>query len=169
MTENEIKEMLNGIINNDEKWECRKEIGYDQIDELYIYSEWKPYKLGDEIRSDYEYRKVEKYIVFFNMNINLEIGLKSKHSNLKSFEFEGTKEECEQWVKDHSKTWLEEYIKNETLVMNSERDIAKKSIQAVCKKILEEFENKLPLYIDTGRNYLLKDIKSIIKDLGVEV
>lgn len=60
MTEEQIKEMLNGIINNGEKWEGRKKTGYDPIDELYTYTEWQPYKLGDEIHDDYEYRKVEK-------------------------------------------------------------------------------------------------------------
>lgn len=53
MTEEQIKEMLNGIINNGEKWEYR----WCTADG---WSNWKDYKLGYEIFDNYEYRKVEK-------------------------------------------------------------------------------------------------------------
>lgn len=59
MTDEHIKEMLNGIINNDEKWE------YTHIDRNGDYTPWKPYKLGDEIHDDWEYRKVETWYVLY--------------------------------------------------------------------------------------------------------
>lgn len=57
MTDKQIKEMLNGIINNGEEWECRPIEIEDYVD--ISSDDWQPYKLGDEIHADWKYRKVE--------------------------------------------------------------------------------------------------------------
>ena len=67
---------------------------------------WRPYKLGDEIHNEYEYRRVEKQCVTTQREI-FELDL------LKSYEtsiFIGSKENYEQYFKEEytKKTWLEE-------------------------------------------------------------
>lgn len=64
MTEEQIKEMLNGIINNGEEWEGRPKYANDcdhWCSLCYISGKclWQPYKLGDEIHDNWEYRKKE--------------------------------------------------------------------------------------------------------------
>lgn len=60
MTENEIKIMLNGIINNNEVWEYRcsskNECSTCMIGKCTIKN-WKPYRLGYAINPNFEYRK----------------------------------------------------------------------------------------------------------------
>lgn len=65
MTEEKIKEMLNGIINNGEKWEYR----WCTADG---WSNWKEYKLGYEIYDGYEYRKVEKNKTWLEESMELQ-------------------------------------------------------------------------------------------------
>lgn len=150
------REMIADIVNNGAEYEC-------SFKGVYTHS-WVPYKLGDKIYHEYwEYRKVEKYIVFYNMNMELEIGLKSKHPNLKNFEFEGSKEECEKWVEEHTKkTWLKETFPIDTLCADVNFDNKKSRLGATetCKKILEMYEKM---------NEPSGFIKSLIEDLGVKV
>lgn len=54
MTEDKIKEMLKDIVDNDTEYE------FTYKDYNGDYVPWIPFKLGYEIRDDYEYRKVEK-------------------------------------------------------------------------------------------------------------
>lgn len=65
MTEENIKEMLNGIINNGEKWECRclKQECCSDCDYSCVKNKiWQSYKLGNAIHDDWEYRKVETWL-----------------------------------------------------------------------------------------------------------
>lgn len=169
MTENEIKEMLLDIINNGAEYECRFE--GDRGDPPFNNKEWIPYNLGEEIHIDWGYRKVEKWYVFDYEDNDYRI-FKDNDDCAVPCVFEGTREECEKWVEVHTKSWLEEYIKNEPLVMNSERGIAKKSIQAVCKKIMEEVSKNSTVIEREGiENWYIaeRDISEIIKGLGVDL
>lgn len=64
MTETKMGEMIADIINNDARYEvkkCNRECNVSD-DDLYCdcgNKKWVPYKLGDEIHLDWEYRKVE--------------------------------------------------------------------------------------------------------------
>lgn len=123
MTDEQIKEMLNGIINNGEKWECRPIEIEDYVD--ISSDDWQPYKLGDEIHADWEYRKV--------------------------------------------KTWLEEKLSFYDQDCESEyneggKDGYKAGATEVCKKILEEADNRFNH--NTSVYSILEDI---IKDLGIEL
>lgn len=168
MTEEHIKEMLNGIINNGEKWECRAlphcGICFEEHCQTLCAHKWQPYKLGDEIHADWEYRKVETWCVF---KCKDNIYLRGKKEILENDHieliFEGTKEECEKWIEEHTKkSWLEEYMKS-TCSNKFERDNTKIDITEVCKKILEEADKEVGL---CSASYYLK---LIIKDLGIEL
>ena len=104
MTENEIKEMLNDIINNGAEYECRFIAGLNP-------HTWKPYKLGEGINEFYEYRKVEKWYVFCYGN-NDYIIIKDVTSCGKPCVFEGTKKECEKWVEEHTAEEIAEVIQD---------------------------------------------------------
>lgn len=70
MTEEQIKEMYLGIINNGEKWERKANYSDD--------CEWQLYKLGEGIHEDWEYRKVEK-------KTWLEEQIEKEHSEFDSY------------------------------------------------------------------------------------
>lgn len=144
-------------------------------------TEWKPYKLGEEIHSDWEYRKIEQWYVYsYKENTKkytmLNIAYQVGDLNIIEIPFVGTKEECEKWIEEHTKkTWLESYlykVKSRSLYGG---DNFKEGIEAVCKKILEEVNrNKQNIEIDTYMHYyedviLVDRIVSIIKKLGIEV
>ena len=139
MTEEQKKEMLNGIINNGEKWECRKVVttvafGVD------LHSDWLPYKLGDEIHSNWEYRKVEKWYVVKETNQTFTICSYEKAKQYNSIHFEGSKEECEKWVEEYKKTWLEETYGDEAWITDDidGNEIRISAIEDFSKKLLEE-------------------------------
>lgn len=56
MTENKIKKMLSIMVLN------MSVSLMGQVQNFFPakYYEWRPYKLGEEIREDFDYRKVEK-------------------------------------------------------------------------------------------------------------
>lgn len=182
MTDEQIKKMLNGIINNDEKWE------YTHIDRNGDYTPWKPYKLGNEIHDNWEYRKVEKWYVEStdrDKEGHIIFSVVSHQPLLDSnIYFEGTKEECEKWIKEHTqKTWLEEYLEN-YFTDHTEYSLSRKGdllggirigATEVCKKILEEVDKNV--VFKNFENYehgkalciTLDKLEGIIKDLGVKV
>lgn len=155
MTENEIKEMLNDIINNGAEYECRFIAGLNP-------HTWKPYKLGEGINEFYEYRKVEKWYVFCYGN-NDYIIIKDVTSCGKPCVFEGTKKECEKWVEEHTKTWLEDYIDRNygNYIDRNYGNSIRLGAKIICEKILEELKDEkyLPTY---------EGIFNLIKDLGIE-
>lgn len=118
MTDEQIKEMLNGIINNGEKWECRECNELDTRTDLNKHKfEWQPYKIGEGIHEDWEYRKVE--------------------------------------------TWLEEYLYS-NYGENAQYYI-RIGAKEVCKKILEEMENRALSSVSATT------LRNIFKDLGIEL
>lgn len=85
MKEEQIKEMLNGIINNDEKWECRHSVQVNKSIDFpeYEWSNWQTYKLGEEIHEDWEYRKVEKKTWLEEyLNINCDDKIEAHNSKI---------------------------------------------------------------------------------------
>lgn len=86
MTEDKIKEILQGLING-EDWE------YQDV----VSSSWMPVKLGDQIKNNCEYRKASKYYVYFIKNYIITQELYRMPS-----EFSGTKTQCEQYVSSRS-------------------------------------------------------------------
>lgn len=171
MIEEQIKEMLNGIINNGEKWEGRPKYANvcDQKCSLCHISGkclWQPYKLGDEIHADWEYRKVETWCVFkCKDNIYLRGKKEILENDRIELIFEGTKEECESYIKEHTKkSWLEEYIKLTVTKRHRKNDVVI-DITEVCKKILEEVKKSNNIL----GSIVYKDVEDIIKDLGIEL
>lgn len=179
MTEEQKKEMLNGIINNGEKWEgrCTKKLfcfnNYNTPCE--DNHKWQPYKLGDEIHDDWEYRKVETWYVFKNVNFQYETLKNKVGRNIDKLVFEGTKEECEKWIEEHTKkTWLEETFPLGLIVgdLHMEGEKERKGATEVCKKILEEVKCKIAEKRKLGFTFVnidAKELKEIIKELGIEV
>lgn len=159
MTEEQIKEMLNGIINNGEKWEYR----WCTADG---WSNWKDYKLGYEIFDDYEYRKVETWYVYGEMGLEPFISKEDRNSGTKLFK--GTKEDCEKWIEEHTNTWLEKEIAKSRYVKGGDIRIIS---TVVCRKILGEIAKKQSVPYATCEPIELTydEIKQIIKDLGIEL
>lgn len=177
MTSIEIKVMLKDIIDNDVQYECRPNTIL--LSNPPQFPEWEEYRLGDEIHSDWEYRKVEKWYVYLESDGSYVTSNEHRIGDtiFDKVVFEDSKEACEKWVEENTKkTWLEDAIESQLShpfapsCSNSEikKVCFKNGAEEVCKKILDELGVKLPFYIDTGRNCLLKDIAEIIKDLGVE-
>lgn len=170
MTEEQKKEMLNGIINNGEKWECRQKTGYDPIDELYTYTEWQPYKLGDDIHNDYEYRKIKTWFVYDYVN---NFKLTSEFDTTLNAWHKGTKEECEKWIEEHTKkTWLEENCLKFSNDKSLRPYVYCVGAEEVCKEILKKVKCKIAEKQKLGftfSNIDSEELKEIIKELGVEV
>lgn len=166
MTDSEIKEMLKDIIDNGAEYEFR----WLRTDG---WSDWKPYRLGEEILyndSRYEYRKIEKWYVYLQSDGSYiflrELGKKTIFDKIM---FEGTKEECEKWIKEHTKSWLEiviaQKIDEESVHFIS---AYKLGVKDICQKILEEVKIKnIYLSIESKINYFA--LEDIIKDLGVNL
>lgn len=174
MTDEEIKEMLNGIINNGEKWECRPVIkannAFDLEEKQNRYNfKYEPYKLGEEIHKDWEYRKVEVWCVFQwyksgNYHLQRTEILNDNYDYI--IMFEGTKEECEKWIEYHTnKTWLDE--RKSCLSVSFSKEVINgysAGVTEVCKKVLEDIRTH------EGIEQLTKFyIAEIIKDLGVDL
>lgn len=171
MTENEIKEMYKSLANGDD-WECKCN-GYNNCTHCEVGfcpdENWRPYKLGEAIHENFEYRKIEKWCVTTQKEI-FELDL------LKSYEtpiFVGSKKECEKWIKGYmNKTWLEEKLnemrKSSTEYTCTELDMyelgCENGIIEACKKILEEVDKNESHYY-----FSYFDVRDIINDLGVEV
>lgn len=176
MTENEIKAMLKDIIDNGAEYE------YTYLDRNGDYRPYQKYKLGNEIFSNYEYRKVEMWCVF-DFGDNDYRTFKDDTNCAVPCVFEGTKEECEKWIEEHTKTWLKKTLnekrKSSTKYTHTELDMYElgfeNGIIEVCQKILEEVYNYSypthdpindedgPLVVELG------DLREIIEKLGVEL
>lgn len=170
MTEEQIKEMLNGIINNGEKWECIPP--FKQEPRGMSAHCWQPYKLGDEIHNDYEYRKIKTWFVYGHVN---NFKLTSEFDTTLNIWHKGSKEECEKWIEENTKkkTWLEEYLIQNLLNKNSiAYEETRYGITNVCKKILEKVRGKIAEKQKLGfsfSNIDSEELKEIIKELGVEL
>lgn len=169
MIEKEIKEMLKDIIDNGAEYVFR----WLRTDG---WSDWKPYKLGEEILcndSRYEYRKVEKWCVVKETNQTFTICPYEKAKQYNPIHFEGSKEQCEEWVEEHAKkTWFEKILKEKrkssTVYTRTELDMyelgCEDGIVEVCKKILKEVREC------EGIEQMTKFyIGEIVQNLGVEV
>ena len=164
MKEKEIKEMLGGIINNNEKWECRpiKKAGYINITGY----KWRPFILGDKINDNWEYRKCELFHVYRHKKDGyitaqtLDVGylfncIPSERDEHPIYYFEGTEEECNQWIKNHTKkSWIDEHYPT--------NKVMRSCITSTCKKILVEASK-------SGCKDTVSFIKEIIENLGVQL
>lgn len=162
MTENEIKEMLKDIIDNGAEYE------YTCKDSNGDYCLYRKYKLGMEIYSYYEFRKVEKWYVIHEGKTEdgdivycRQSTFEKYYASLnKEIFFKGTEEECKKWIEEHTKkTWLEKEIHRLAIAEDDIRVVA----YSVCKKILEEMENRDLSYVSATT------LRNIFKDLGVEL
>lgn len=92
MTNEEIKEMYKSLANGDD-WEYkRKDFGFIK---------WLPYKLGEEIYPDCEYRKAPIWYVY-KCAVPFEFGCTTvcpKKEN--DIVFKGKKSDCDKWIEDH--------------------------------------------------------------------
>lgn len=180
MTESEIKLMLKDIIDNNAEYECKPNFDCDvncKRCRYEWYCNWRPYKLGDEIHPGWEYRKVEKWYIYKSITEAngftkgndgfwyCSVRYKDEHTI-----FSGSEEECEKWIKEHTKkTWLEER-KSCLSVSLDKRTIAincyEAGVKEVCKKILEEVGN----YCECTDELVGKEeLFNIIKNLGIEL
>ena len=101
MTENQIKNMLSDIINNGAEYECRHlcgECDYKRknCDDTCTMTDrlWNKYHLGEEVRSDYEYRKVIKYVVIMFHNRYLMYDKSIVGNDMKIYFESKSKEKC---------------------------------------------------------------------------
>lgn len=144
MTEKAMKEMLADIINNNYQYEVKK------------HDKWVPYKLGEEINFDYDYRKVD-YCYVYAMAIGKPYII--SNSGLGNYIFKGTKEECENWVS--KQTWFEIWqrkIEQNGMFFSFKLNAAQGSSLGIvnfARKLLEE-----------TKDYQLE---LIIKELGVPI
>lgn len=168
MTENEIKEMLKDIIDNGAEYE------YTCKDSNGDYCPYRKYKLGMEIYSYCEYRKVENWYVYLESDGSY-ILLRKRRIGKTIFDkiiFEGTEEECKKWIEEHTKkTWLEE--RKSCLSVSFSKEVINgysAGVTEVCKKILE-VEHNLEVNSETTEGFVIgkNQLRDIIKDLGVEV
>lgn len=170
MTENEIKEMYKSIANGD-KWECKCN-GNNTCSQCEIGTcldeTWRPFKLGEAIHENFEYRKVEKWCVTTMKEI-IKLDL------LKSYDtpiFVGSKEDCEEWKKEHTKTWLEENYPIENFSLYSDiclNEYKRDAIEEVCQKIFEEIENRKSENTNNFYCYMHDELLKILRDLGVKL
>lgn len=179
MTDEQVKSMLKDIINNGSEYECKPNFECDtdgcDICRYKGYCDWRPYKLGDEIHPDWEYRKVEKWYVFDYEDNDYRI-FKDDIDCAVPVVFEGSKEACEKWVKEHTKKiWLEERKSCLSLLFERKAiNCYETGVKEVCKKILEEVDSYKWNYddYDMERSFdviEVSDIHKVIKDLGVEL
>ena len=121
MTEDKIKEMLKDIVNNGAEYEYRNtfcnigctllKITKDLCNKCKMCpgekSLWKPYKLGDEIKQNFTYRKVEKwYVVKVDGNKSMTIDEEIfNHHYLKNAALfcSNSKEDCVKWIEENTK------------------------------------------------------------------
>lgn len=117
-----------------------------------IVKEIKP-----KTKSRYEYRKVEKWYVVEFEDGHFQIENTKKYMDVL---FEGSKEECEKWLEEHTKkTWLEEYLYS-NYGENAQYYI-RIGAKEVCKKILEE--------LNKNGSECHQTVEHIIQNLGVEI
>lgn len=160
MRENEIRNMLSDIINNNAEYEYkRKDVGFIK---------WLPYKLGEEISDEYEYREVIKYVVV-KPDGEYSVGLKSVLSLKAKIYFESTsEEECKKWIADHSNwinenygetDWINDDVDANDIRVDAIEDFAKEFLSRVYKDAKEHNDDTLSI----------EDLESIIKKMGVEI
>lgn len=162
MTKLEIENMLLDIINNGAEYECRP-IGKCSHCVKCRLCDWRDYKLGDKIHDNFEYSKKEKWCV-----IKIEccpdyiITLKNEYNKNETYFESYQKEECEKWIKEHTKkTWFDEIFPYD----NSTNLKYRFGVRSVCKKILEEIDN-LSSYDDP--KHVKSVVESIIENLGIK-
>lgn len=174
MTEHEIKNMLSDIINNNAEYECRHLCGEcdyrrKNCDDTCMMTDrlWNPYHLGEEVRSDYEYRKVIKYVVVKHDD-GYSVGLKSVLSPKVKIYFESRSEEaCEKWINDHS-SWVEKNY-GEPYWINDDVDaneIRVDAIEEFVKEFLSRVHKDAKEYNDETLS--IEDLENIIKEMGVK-
>ena len=190
MKEKEIKEMLNDIINNNAKYEGRPKLcatnrNIVEISEKNCSScqcceslrKWTLYKLGDKINPNWVYRKVEKWYVLQDdrYDNNLLISNYKGDPVYTPVLFEGSKDECEEWVKETIKklTWFESNFNNDLSMDALNWNLGfQNGVETVCGKILEEVsKNLVKKECDGTFDWYIaeSDLRGIIKDLGIEV
>lgn len=179
MTNSDIREMISDIVNNNAEYEVKKCNRQCNVvdDGLYCcceYKKWIPYKLGDEIHSDCEYRKVEKWYVYESGDTYETRTYKTeplpkgceKYTHL----FEGTKEECDEWIKENNnKTWLDE--RKSCLSVSFSKEVINgysAGATEICKKILEK-ANGMNKQLDRYHKINIIELESIIKELGIYI
>lgn len=165
MTEHEIKNMFSDIINNGAEYKCRP-IGDDSSWPPKCY-EWQLYKLGEEIRSDYEYRKVIKYVVV-KRDDEYSVGLKSVLSPKVKIYFESiSEEECKKWIDDHA-SWIEKNY-GEPYWINDDVDANEIRVDAI-EEFVKEFLSRVYKDAKDHNDDLLsiEDLENIIKEMGVK-
>lgn len=199
MNKTEIEKMLLDIINNHAKYKCKptwytewKEYHLgDEIRNDFEYTKYVYYVVyinyefritnnpsryisdiyfeSESIEDCENWIKGNTYIVYIN---NGKYFIEN-HNRVICYEFKGSKEDCEKWVKkeiaknrlkkENSKTWLD----NEYPIMNTEQ--IRDAISNFCNKLINDMNENLPSYIDTGKVPFIEEFKSIIRSIGVKL
>lgn len=156
----EFNDMLLDILQNGAEYE----VSYlDKTDYDWKYSPYEPFDyLTMHYNEDAEYRKKEKWYVFDYDDNDYRI-FKDDADCAVPCVFEGTKEECEDWIKRHSKkSWLKNYLDNcsgyECKAVASET-----VVKDFCKELLKNAKNK---YGKDSAFYLM--VKDEMQELGCE-
>lgn len=175
-------EMYKSLSEGDE-WEYKECSVLDTFAPGYNESkfEWKPYKLGDAINDDWIYRKVERCYVFENDFGALLIFDKKLQG--KKLLYDGTKEECEKYIKENEKTWLNESAKEFARFhadmyfarMDGQAPDDEKKLRKVYKDVAFEFSKKILEEVGEDAVVTLHNtfdnckLKDIILNLGVKL
>lgn len=179
MTETKIKEMLSDIINNGAEYECRPLCGEcdyrrKNCDDTCTMTDrlWNPYHLGEEVRSDYEYRKVIKYVVVM-VNNKYAIYNKSLFGNndVKIYFESKSEEKCKKWIEEHA-SWIEKNYGKEDWITDNVEDVDANEIRiSAISEFVKEFLSRV--YKDAkeynDETLSIEDLEKIIKEIGVKL
>lgn len=161
MTLEAKKIMLNGIINNNEQWECSPS----------PTGPFVPYNLGDEIHEDWYYRLSNRAYVLSN----LEIVGNTISDSADSIVFTGTVEACKDFVETHKK-WVyqraKEFAAKHTdlyfVRMDGTAPDDSCKVEKLYPEIAQDFCEKLLRELSEHATVKdLKDVSQTIKSLGI--
>lgn len=161
MKEEEIKNMLSDIINNNAEYEGKPaaKSGKTFPPKYYL---WKPYKLGDEVHPDWDYRKVETwYVVNYHarktfMVINQETFHRHFLPNDALYQSR-SEEDCEKWIADNI-SWIAMRYGEEDMVTDDidANEIRVSAIKEFAEELLSRVQQK-------------EDVKKVIREMGLRV
>lgn len=199
-----IVKVINGVANG-EKWECRNKVIIDCSNcskyctsycnahnrhKMAVASEkcfslrpdydWRPVKIVQWFNDEMEFRKIQEYCVWPDYEVSppsYRIDIYNRATSIKEPLKIGTKEECEEWVREHEEVNLKKalernYISANEIANNTPEQMTwvidnskKKVVQTMFKEFLERayraaFDDHTIISVDTLNN--------IVADMGVE-
>lgn len=158
MTEKEKRNMLQSVINGDE-WECRENMT-SEFDEP-SYTDWKPYKLGEAIHDDWQYRKALTCYIYESLAGKLSLHM---NSHIKSnLVFTGSESECIKWILDHTYCVVKHNKKFKIVkarVLNPLEENPNREIPLSCDKLFEGTKTACERFIKENAKQMYRPFKN---------